>query len=168
MSVVTQGHGCERRISRGPPTVLPVPGTGWVANMPVRYNAPEVEGQTDSPVDRADLPKCDIWAFGLLVWEACIGGQEYLSYLKENQLTADAQVNEPGFDPGDLLQIARRSITWKLGPPMFLRIALQMTLQKDPAMREGDIRKLPLYTRWRQVPSPISISQLILTLSQLE
>ncbi|KAH6613693.1 kinase-like domain-containing protein [Chaetomium sp. MPI-SDFR-AT-0129] len=101
------------------------------------YNAPEVEDQINYPIDWEDLPKCDIWAFGLLIWESCIGGQEYLSYLKEKKLTEDAKENETGFGSGDWLRIAKRSVpqSQNLGPSMFLRIALHKTLQKDPAMR---------------------------------
>jgi ankyrin repeat protein len=42
-----------------------------------RYNAPEVSKQKVTPIDRANLHKCDIWAYGLLVWELLAGGSIY-------------------------------------------------------------------------------------------
>lgn len=42
-----------------------------------RYNAPEVSKQKDNPIDRANLHKCDIWAYGLLVWELLADGSIY-------------------------------------------------------------------------------------------
>jgi hypothetical protein len=42
-----------------------------------RYNPPEVTYQTDRPISLDDLPKCDTWAYGLLVWEILKDGDCY-------------------------------------------------------------------------------------------
>lgn len=34
-----------------------------------RYNPPEVGNQDVSPISLVDLPKCDMWAYGLALWE---------------------------------------------------------------------------------------------------
>jgi serine/threonine protein kinase len=118
--------------------------------MVVSYNAPEVEDQSNHPIDQADLPKCDVWALGLLIWEACIGGEEYLAYLRNNWLITDSWSNLASFDQETLLKIAKRSLPKReLGPSMFLQIAIHKALQKDPVMRAPDARSLPLHTKWK-------------------
>lgn len=42
-----------------------------------RYNPPEVECQDISPIDPADLPKCDMWAYGLALWEIFQNGATF-------------------------------------------------------------------------------------------
>ena len=42
-----------------------------------RYNPPEVIYQTDKPISLDDLPMCDIWAYGLMVWEILKDGDCY-------------------------------------------------------------------------------------------
>jgi Protein tyrosine kinase. len=44
---------------------------GW------RYNAPEVITQRSQPIPEDQLHKCDIWAFGLCVWEILADGHVY-------------------------------------------------------------------------------------------
>ncbi|KAI9773188.1 MAG: hypothetical protein M1840_008309 [Geoglossum simile] len=41
------------------------------------YNAPEVQSQTVQVLDPKSLHKCDIWAYGLLLWETIAGGATY-------------------------------------------------------------------------------------------
>lgn len=42
-----------------------------------RYNAPEVAQQKLAPIEWENLHKCDIWAYGLLVWEILANGEIY-------------------------------------------------------------------------------------------
>lgn len=35
----------------------------------IRYNPPEVNYQDTSPIELVDLLKCDMWAYGLALWE---------------------------------------------------------------------------------------------------
>jgi hypothetical protein len=42
-----------------------------------RYNPPEVECQDLSPIDPVDLPKCDMWAYGLALWEIFQNGATF-------------------------------------------------------------------------------------------
>ncbi|KAJ5605158.1 hypothetical protein N7510_010312 [Penicillium lagena] len=41
------------------------------------YNAPEVADQKNQPIPVEQLHKCDMWAFGLCVWEILADGQVY-------------------------------------------------------------------------------------------
>jgi serine/threonine protein kinase len=43
----------------------------------VRYNPPEVDSQETYPIDANDLPKCDIWAYALGLWEILSDGTTY-------------------------------------------------------------------------------------------
>jgi hypothetical protein len=42
-----------------------------------RYNAPEVQSQTVRNLEPKSLHKCDIWAYGLLLWEILADGASY-------------------------------------------------------------------------------------------
>ncbi|EJT75452.1 serine/threonine protein kinase [Gaeumannomyces tritici R3-111a-1] len=110
------------------------------------YNAPEVGNQNLFPIPREDLPKCDMWAFGLLLWEACIQGREYLKYLQERWPDTAASRAETSVPPADLLHhYAMRSIPGGL-QYMFVRAVLRWTLQADPENRISDVRKAPILT----------------------
>lgn len=45
-----------------------------------RYNAPEVANQRVEPIPPEQLHKCDIWAFGLCVWEILADGKKYFEF----------------------------------------------------------------------------------------
>ncbi|KAJ5286974.1 hypothetical protein N7478_002660 [Penicillium angulare] len=44
------------------------------------YNAPEVANQKNQPIPLEQLHKCDIWAFGLCVWEILADGEIYFKH----------------------------------------------------------------------------------------
>lgn len=119
--------------------------------MVARYNAPEVHTQNEYPIRQQDLIKCDIWAFGLLIWESCIEGDEYLGYLtKKNLILPCDDNNQNGNNWEQLLTYAKSAIQGpSMGPPMFLRAALHMTLQNLVAKRAFVVRSIPLCTRWK-------------------
>lgn len=113
------------------------------------YNAPEVKTQDLFPIERKDLSKCDIWAFGLMVWEACLGGQEYTSWLAHHGHGHVDKEDQNPIDPLKLLDCAKQCMPSKqLGTAMFIRLVLHRTIQADPSKRASSVRDLPLYTRW--------------------
>lgn len=113
------------------------------------YNAPEVKTQDLFPIERKDLSKCDIWAFGLMVWEACLGGQEYTSWLAHHGHGHVDKEDQNPIDPLKLLDYAKQCMPAKqLGTAMFIRIVLHRTIQADRSKRASSVRDLPLYTRW--------------------
>ncbi|KAF4830541.1 putative serine/threonine-protein kinase gdt4 [Colletotrichum tropicale] len=113
------------------------------------YNAPEVRTQDLFPIEKTEVWKCDTWAFGLLVWEACIGGEEYIKYLARNGVVVNTSGTEPGVSATEMLQHAKRCLpAGQLSTAMFLRVALHKTIQGDPLERAASMRDLRLFTRW--------------------
>ncbi|OAQ97462.1 hypothetical protein LLEC1_03548 [Akanthomyces lecanii] len=118
------------------------------------YNAPEVENQANCPISRDYLIRCDVWAFGLLIWEACIMGEDYLAYVERTSTSESPESNSTTEKPQRLdheffLTLAKRSVPGpRLGAPFFLRIAIHKCLSTDPIRRVPDITSLPLYTKW--------------------
>ncbi|KAJ5946758.1 hypothetical protein N7454_003597 [Penicillium verhagenii] len=51
------------------------------------YNAPEVAFQEDRPIPIEQLHKCDIWAFGLCVWEILADGNSYFQSEWRNDIS---------------------------------------------------------------------------------
>lgn len=113
------------------------------------YNAPEVLDQKLYPIDRENLQKCDIWAFGLLLWEICIGGAEYLTKFNEDTSS---------ISPDKFRKLAKASIPGRkqLGAAMFLEIALHRTLQDNPAQRAKSMEDIPLFTKLQFVNPDIN------------
>ncbi|KAK4199630.1 putative serine threonine protein kinase [Triangularia verruculosa] len=106
------------------------------------YDAPEVKNQDACTIQRSDLARCDIWAFGLLLWEACIWGACYTTWIRQN--------GPENYDAGELLNMAKSCVPGRkraLGISMFLTVTLNKTLQED-FYKRVPFDKLPLYTRW--------------------
>lgn len=139
-----------------------------------RYNAPEVRRQETTPIAVKDLHKCDIWAFGLLVWETLKGGEHYF----EKRWMADASPSvvavvggdgdgecigkdiELSFDNFDLSLLRARSLSFVAdSPELFegsdeftrgaLRALFQNTLQTDPVARRSNLNAFPLMNAWK-------------------
>ncbi len=52
-----------------------------------RYNPPEVECQDLSPIDPVDLTKCDMWAYGLALWEIFQNGATFFKKSWQDETT---------------------------------------------------------------------------------
>ncbi|KAF4634220.1 hypothetical protein G7Y89_g3891 [Cudoniella acicularis] len=63
------------------------------------YNAPEVELQDTCKIDRDALHKCDIWAYGLAIWEIFADGARYFdsSWATNPAYTSEASLGPPGY-----------------------------------------------------------------------
>ncbi|RYP44848.1 hypothetical protein DL768_008747 [Monosporascus sp. mg162] len=115
----------------------------------VRYNAPEVHDQNIFPIDRAAMTQCDIWAFGVLVWELCLQGEDHLSYSKRRWPEIEPQMTEQRLNPADVRRYAMASVPGKLDY-MLIRATLHRTLQEDPTKRIAHLEDLPLLTEWNE------------------
>ncbi|KAK2796459.1 hypothetical protein FQN51_009348 [Onygenales sp. PD_10] len=150
-----------------------VPDEGSYYYGTVRYNAPEVAAQHDEPIPPDQLHKCDIWAFGLCVWEILADGQVYS---QSNQLDVSVDNKSPSpvgqqdnLGSGD--QVALRmeghngeafshskyhfkelakqfvnslDISGHGLEKNMLRGLFERTLQNDPGERMSDLSRLPI------------------------
>ncbi|KAK4064082.1 uncharacterized protein Triagg1_9238 [Trichoderma aggressivum f. europaeum] len=113
----------------------------------MRYNAPEVHDQDTFPIDRAAMPQCDVWAFGLLVWELCLLGEDHLSYSMRKWPEVEAQMTMQRLNPADARRYAMASVPRRV-EYVFIRATLHYTLQEDPTKRMAHLDALPLLTEW--------------------
>jgi hypothetical protein len=65
-----------------------------------RYNAPEVEFQDTNKIEREALHKCDIWAYGLCVWELFADGARYFdsSWANHPAYASQVSLDPPKYD----------------------------------------------------------------------
>ncbi|KAI1085262.1 hypothetical protein F5B20DRAFT_137203 [Whalleya microplaca] len=120
----------------------------WVT----RYNAPEVQNQLSCPIDRTALHKCDVWAFGLLVWETILDGEEYTKRIADCEATSSENGKEPDIqNPEKFLELAKSSLPFSKSNLRdgILRWVLNMTIQVNPAKRISNLAKLPLMSKWQ-------------------
>ncbi|KKP02295.1 hypothetical protein THAR02_05588 [Trichoderma harzianum] len=111
------------------------------------YNAPEVYHQDTFSIDRDAMPQCDVWAFGLLIWELCLLGEDHLSYSRRKWPEVGAQVMMQRLNPADARRYAMASVPGKV-EYVFIRATLHYTLQEDPTKRIAHLEALPLLTEW--------------------
>jgi hypothetical protein len=135
-----------------------------------RYNAPEVTCQTSREISSEDLPKCDIWAYGLLVWEILKDGTCYFdkSWTTESSHfcssgyvdRASADKSYENFDKNQLRELAIMTVyemdggnRRNLGSHDFAMAGLRglfgKTLQVEPAARPSDLMAFPIMTSWK-------------------
>ncbi|KAK2763147.1 hypothetical protein FQN54_009783 [Arachnomyces sp. PD_36] len=159
------------------------------------YNAPEVAEQKDQPIPVEDLHKCDIWAFGLCVWEILADGKVYFqrswrsnpiyarpsssiistltpSSDSHDRLSSDVDDQHVlgSFDPSHLKALANEFVNSLWIPGMglekgFLRPLLERTLQVDPAKRISDLSRLPIIGFWNKTPGGHSLQWKLATYS---
>jgi serine/threonine protein kinase len=138
------------------------------------YHPPEITARHRIDRKSTDLFKCDVWALGLLCWEIMRGGLPYyedkllLELLVESDpahsqsslgslttpnthgSTADAVLKNLAIIQPHLKSIARQFTAnrLRLDIPDFSRHMLtkhfELTLERDPRLRPGDISSLPL------------------------
>jgi hypothetical protein len=135
-----------------------------------RYNAPEVACQTTKVIASEDLPKCDIWAYGLLVWEILIDGAHYFDKSWTNDPShlcrlgcvegACVDTSYENFDKSQLRELAIKStknsyqdasmsefcISFAMSA---LRALFRKTLQVEPAVRPSDLMAFPIMKTWK-------------------
>jgi len=147
---------------------------GWADTQEHRYNAPEVRRQETTPIAADDLHKCDIWAFGLLVWETLKGGEHYFEkrWMAEASSSASAIAAADGdgvcvsndaersFDNFNLALLRAHALSFVAESPElfegsdeFARAALRglflNTLQTDPVARRSNLNAFPLMNAWK-------------------
>ncbi|KAJ5527937.1 hypothetical protein N7513_012096 [Penicillium frequentans] len=156
------------------------------------YNAPEVATQKDQPIPIEQLHKCDIWAFGLCVWEILADGNLYFqrgwkndlsfqrppSYTvssspansKPHEVSADED-NQSAFGHFDLFHLKAISIRFLESIKIpgigfekgFLRPLLAGALDVDPIKRISDLSRLPIIGFWNKAPGGLSLQSKLAT-----
>lgn len=148
--------------------------------------------QKDKPIPIEQLHKCDIWAFGLLVWEIMADGRLYFqrgwkndyAYKRPPSYTASSspassKSHDVPADEGDqnalgnfdLVHLKGLSIQFleNLNIPGigfekgFLRPLLNGTLDVDPAKRISDLSRLPIIGFWNKAPGGHSLQSKLAT-----
>ncbi|KAJ5660223.1 hypothetical protein N7507_006674 [Penicillium longicatenatum] len=155
------------------------------------YNAPEVAAQKDRPIPIEQLHKCDIWAFGLCVWEILADGNLYFqrgwkndfAYKRPPSYTASSspKTSKPQVTPDedgqdafghfDLFHLRGISIRFleSMNIPGigfekgFLRPLLNGTLDVDPSKRISDLSRLPIIGFWSKAPGVHSLQSKLAT-----
>ncbi|KAF3930874.1 Tankyrase-2 [Dactylella cylindrospora] len=125
------------------------------------YNAPEVRHQSEKPILRTNLEKCDIWSLGIMVWEIVLDGKLFLDHLQLPQNIGGDIVEGyldylAGLQRGALFKIAVQTTCGTLGgyhsnrviQSAFIRSILKNTIQENPSDRIDNLLRLPLVSTW--------------------
>ncbi|KAA8899143.1 kinase-like domain-containing protein [Sphaerosporella brunnea] len=140
-----------------------------------RYNAPEVADQSHDARSSQDLDlqKCDIWAYGLLMWEVLKDGDCYFdkSWTQDRSHFTDFSgaleaasddLSFSRFDKSHLRELARGFLKEKFGSMHSVGTGSKLstaifcgflvkTLHMDPAQRPSDLKDFPLLTAWNKL-----------------
>lgn len=149
--------------------------------------------QRHRPIPADQLQKCDIWAFGLCVWEILADGKVYFqrgwldnsNYRRSLTHTAspatptpkthddagssgDDQYGFGRFDVSHLKSMAIAFLQSMVIPGVgfekgFLRPLLNGTLQVDPNQRISDLSRLPIIGFWNKLPGGNSLQSKLAT-----
>lgn len=128
-----------------------------------RYNAPEVPRQETTQISPENLHKCDIWAFGLLVWEILKDGGRYFDsrWMADTSIIESVGVPEEiAFENFDFSLLRGYAVTFLRQMPnqdsfcgdfakAALRALLSNTLQIDPVARRSNLKAFPIMTTWK-------------------
>ena len=126
-----------------------------------RYNAPEVNSQEITQISPENLHKCDIWAFGLLVWEILKNGGHYFDQRWIVERSATGASNEVSVETAfDLSLIHEKALAFLREMRSSdssngdfvkgaLRALLSNTLQMDPVARRSILKEFPIITAWK-------------------
>ncbi|TKA64850.1 hypothetical protein B0A49_06327, partial [Cryomyces minteri] len=111
------------------------------------YNAPETLNQSDKPIEREDLRKCDNWSFGLLALETLLDGQKYTERMPVAvQVGGEA---DEGTRYDGILPFALSSVYYTNDcQGGFLRALFLSLLQIDPQRRLSNLSKLGILKKW--------------------
>ncbi|KAK4210480.1 hypothetical protein QBC37DRAFT_376971 [Rhypophila decipiens] len=139
------------------------------------YNAPEVHEQDQYPIASDEMHKCDVWSFGLLVWETFLDGKEYFRHIVDEGLVPDSASEAPCYveHPETLLDLAKKSIPRLTGHANSLRrsilcAGLAMALQVDPFQRRSNLVSYPFMSTWHSAGTQVLQAMIALHLGDSE
>jgi hypothetical protein len=98
-----------------------------------RYNAPEVFTQRCKPIQRVEMKKCDIWAFGLLAWEILLHGRSYTADLSDGCETSPRENPIKYLDPDEVLSSALHAAKFSTRGTDVIQRAISSTFSNEPS-----------------------------------
>ena len=127
--------------------------------MSQSYNAPEVFNQKCKPIRRAEMKKCDIWAFGLLAWEVLLYGKVYTATLSDSREPLFNENAATYVNSDEVLSSALNTATASteridsrsvddIQRAIFKHL-FRRTLQSDPDIRIGRLDSLAFMSKWK-------------------
>jgi len=122
-----------------------------------RYNPPEVANQANKLISLDNLYRCDIWAYGLLVWENLKDGGCYFDRALVKCPYGFEDSSFEAFDKRELRQCSIRFVKEMYISSHrsmdFARAAIcglyGNVLQMNPAHRASNLMQFPIMTMWK-------------------